>query len=65
METFQALKLQNLVPDVITYNAMVSAFEKGSQAERAMDMFQALKLQHLVPNVITYSVMVCAFEKGS
>ena len=32
-----------MVPDVITYSAVISACEKGKQAERALEVFQAMQ----------------------
>ena len=53
-----------MVPEVITYNAVISACEKGKQAERALEVFQTMQWQGVVPNVITYSAVVSASEKG-
>ena len=53
-----------MVPDVITYNALISTFEKCKQPKRALDLFEAMKPQGMVPNVITYSALISACEKG-
>ena len=44
-----------MVPNVIAYNALVSAFEKGSQLGQALEMFEAMLQQGVVPNVIAYN----------
>ena len=33
----------SLVPDVISYSALISACEKGKQSERALELFEAMK----------------------
>ena len=49
-----------LVPDVITYNALISTCEKGEQLERATEIFQAMRQQGMAPNVITYNALISA-----
>ena len=56
------MQRQGLVPDVITYNALISACEKGKQPERALELFEAMQRQGLVPNVITYNALISACE---
>ena len=58
------MQRQGVVPDVITYNAVISACEKGKQAERALEVFKAMQWQCVVPNVITYNAVISACEKG-
>ena len=53
-----------MVPEVITYSAVISACEKGKQPERALEVFQTMLWYGLVPNVITYSALVSACGKG-
>ena len=53
-----------MVPDIITYSALISACEKGKQPERALQLFEAMKQQGMVPNVITYNTLISACEKG-
>ena len=35
--------MSKVVPDAITYNAVINACSKGKQAERALEVFEALK----------------------
>ena len=58
------MQQQGLEPNVITYNAMISACEKGQQAERVLQLFEAMQQQRLEPNVITYNAMISACGKG-
>ena len=53
-----------MVPDVITYTAVISGYEKGKQAEQALEVFQEMQRQGVVPDVITYSALISACEKS-
>ena len=60
----QLMQRQGLLPTVITYNALISACEKGMQAKQALEMFYAMQRQGMVPNVITDNALICTCEKG-
>ena len=64
MEAFHHMKQKGVVPNVITYNALISACEKGKQPEQAMEVFKAMQQQGVVPDVITYSALISACEKS-
>ena len=53
-----------LVPNVITYSALISACETGQKAVRALELFHVMRGQGLVLNVITYTALISACEKG-
>ena len=53
-----------MVPDEITYNALISACEKGKQPEQAIKLMAAMEQQDVVPSVITYDALISACEKG-
>ena len=57
------MQRQVMVLNVMTYNALISACDKGQQAKQALEMLQAMQLQGVVPNVITYNVLISACEK--
>jgi len=61
---FQALPQRGLLPDVVTYSAVVNACEKGHQPGRALEVFQAMQRQSVVMDVITYTVLISACQKG-
>ena len=39
---FEALPKATVSPNVVSYNATISAFEKGSQLKEALDLFEAM-----------------------
>ena len=50
--------------DVITYNATISACEKGQQWITAVSLLQEMQQWHMEPDVITYNATISACEKG-
>ena len=59
------MRHQGLLPDVITYNALISACEKGTLSERALQLLETMLHQGLLPDVITYNALISACEKGT
>ena len=64
LQVFRAIQQDGIVPDVIMYNALISALEKGNQPEQALEIFQEMQQHGVVPDVITYSALISALEKG-
>jgi len=56
---------QGLIPNVITYSALISACEKSYQVEKAFGLFETMQRQGVVPNEITYSALITACERCS
>jgi len=56
---------QGLLPNVLTYSALISACEKGALPQRALELLETMRHQGLLPNVITYSALISACEKGA
>jgi len=56
--------VEGVVPDVIAYNAVISACEKAKQPVKAMEFFERLKCGRIVPDVVTYNALISACEKG-
>ena len=52
------MKGQGLEPDVIGYNAAISACEKGGRTDDALDLLAEMKGRGLEPNVITYNAII-------
>ena len=57
------MKQQGMLSDVITYNALISACEKGNQPQQALQLFEAMRQQGMLPDVITHSVLISTCEK--
>ena len=53
-----------IVPVVITYSAAISACEKGTLPQRALQLFEPMLHQGLLPDVIIYNAWISACEKG-
>ena len=49
---------------MITYNAAISACEKGQQPQQALQFLNQMQHRGLLPNVITYNATISACEKG-
>ena len=52
----------SLAPDVITYNAAMSAFGKGAQGQQALELMLLMHEYELVPDVITYNAAISVRE---
>ena len=52
-----------LEPNTITYNAVISACEKGEWPEKALELLEEMQHNGLEPDMITYSVVISACEK--
>ena len=55
---------RGLLPNVFTYNAAISACEKGQMPQQALHLLREMQLRGLMPIVITYSAANSAYEKG-
>ena len=51
-------------PDVVTYNAAISACRKAHQPERALEVLAEMQGRGLEPSVITYNAAIKACGKG-
>ena len=60
----EALLQKRLLPDVIIYNAGISACGKGRITKRALQVFEEMRQKGLQPDVITYSAVISACGKG-
>ena len=53
-----------LEPNMVTYNALISACGKGQELRRAVDVCAEMRRQALEPNMVTYSGLISACGKG-
>merc|ERR1712183_591563 len=57
---------EGVTPDIITYNALISACAKRNQLEKAMEVFDALREHEgVVPDIITYNALISACAMAS
>jgi len=52
-----------VVTDVFSFNAEISAFEKGARWQRALKLFAEMYQAGVVRNTITYNATISACEK--
>eukprot|EP00434_Breviolum_minutum_P017872 symbB.v1.2.015768.t1/scaffold1181.1/size133410/4 len=50
--------------DVISYSALISACEKGSQWPTALELFRSMKFSTLAPNKYSFSAAIISCQKG-
>jgi len=58
------MQQKGVLPDVIMYSASIHACEKGTLAERALEIFENMLRQSAVPDSITHTALISACEKG-
>jgi pentatricopeptide repeat protein len=50
LEVFQEIRQRGVEPNVITYNALISACKKGKKAEKVLEVFQEQRQRGLEPD---------------
>ena len=53
-----------MLPNTISYNALISACAKSNQPKWSLELFEGMKQQREMPNVITYSALISSCEKN-
>ena len=61
---FHAMDWQGVVPNILSYNVLIIACEKGKKPEQAVEVFHAMQRQGMFPDIITCSTISNAREKG-
>ncbi len=51
-------------PNTVTYSALISAYEKGGQLEKALAAFRQQLAACVEPDLITYSSLISACERA-
>lgn len=64
VQVYQKLLDAGLQPISTTYTALISAFGKAGQLDKAMDTFNTMIQQGCERSVITYSALISACEKA-
>ena len=65
LHRFQKLQFRGLLRTVTTYNAAISACEKGQKPQQARHMLQELQPRGLLRTVITYNAAISAGSRSS
>ena len=55
---------ERVVPNEITYSAVISACSKGGQRQVALNQLSLMPAARLVPNEVTFNAFISACEKG-
>ena len=64
MEVFHAMGGHGMVPNMITYTALINACERSKQPQWAVEMLHVMQHQDVVPNIITYSAVISEIKKS-
>ena len=56
------MQQQGVLPDAITYSALISACEKGKQPGLGLQVFETMQQQGVVPDAIIYNTLISAYE---
>lgn len=58
------MRIEGLIPNVITYTALISACEKGQQWTHALQLFRDMRQDSAEANRITFNSTISSCEKG-
>lgn len=59
------MQSQGCTPDVVTYTALISSYEKGGQWRRALAAYHQMRQQRCSPDAIVYNAIIDAlWETG-
>ena len=64
LELLAEMRKHGLEPNIITYNAAISACENCKQDEKALELMADMRQHKLMPNIITYNAVISSCEKG-
>ena len=62
-ELLSEMRADGIQPDVVTYNAAISACEKCRNWDRVPGLLSGMRVDGIKPDVITYSAAISACEK--
>ena len=64
LQLLDEMQQRRLEPNVINFNATISACEKGRQWEKALQLPYEMQQRRLEPNVISFNAAISACGKG-
>ena len=59
------MRASNVMPDVISFNAAISACGKAGKWERALSLLEEMRASGVMPDVISFSAAILACAKAS
>ena len=57
------MRINGIELNIISYNATISACEKGGEWEKALQLFKETNHNGIDPNIISYNATISAREK--
>jgi pentatricopeptide repeat domain-containing protein 1 len=64
MQLLEEVQAKGIPANTITYNAAISAYEKGGQWQRALQLMKDMQAKGIPANTITYNAAISVCEKG-
>ena len=64
LKLFEAMPQAKVLPDVISFNAGISACEKGGHWQEALKLLEAMPAANVQADVFSYSAAISACGKG-
>ena len=63
-QIFSGMQEVQIKPSLVTYNTVISVYQKSSLSDKALGMLQEMEAAQVVPDLISYSSAISACEKG-
>lgn len=65
LKMFNEMRTQKCKPNICTYTALINAFARAGQCEKAEEMFELLQEAGLEPDVYAYNALMEAYRSVS
>lgn len=62
LKVFNEMKTQKCKPNICTYTALINAFARAGQCEKAEEIFELLQEAGLEPDVYAYNALIEAYK---
>jgi len=63
LELFVGFEYQGIKPEIVTYNALISACEKGKDLRKALQFRQCMQRQDIKPTLVTFNALISALAR--
>ena len=64
LEFLQRMKKEQLLPNLLTCNALICSCERGSQWQAALEIFHSMEVQGVSPDILTLSTAFSCCQMG-